>query len=341
MQAIGEISRKDKMRAIVVSVADPDLEGKIAVVIPKLMAKVDPRTIAATKSPIAVNRSNTVNEELHDLISPSIEASNHYWCRPVFRDEFLVPYPGNQVYVFFEDGDPQKAYYEMTDPTLNGEVIHMKHVKATPNTLDKDKKPLVHVFKEFKDFTIVYYDENDDDKRYSVTFDTGHMISINDNPTERNIELVTTKLNRVILDDLNKHITIHTTDKHQVKLDDANKKITVDTTAGHNITMSDAEKFIKVTTTGGHDIRMDDAAKKVIVTTTGNHTINMDDAGKMVTVSSAGGNKVMLNDAAGSVILQDASGTTVTLKGGGLVMTNSAGAKMSMSGNQIHLNPTS
>ena len=252
---LSEIDRKSAMRGTVMSTADPSLEGRIAVLIPKLMLKNDPNKIGKLNEKQSLTTEIFKNKEIADLCNNNVETSNTVWARPKFNNSFMVPYVGQTVEVFFEDGDPNKIYYNPLEISLEGQVIEMDMVKSTEDRFSVEKKPFIHVFKEFKDATIMYFNENQANKRFEITFKSKHSISINENLKEDCIEIVTKDSHRVILDTKNKHVTVHTS-------------------KGHKIFMDDAGKQIKITTTGGHIIHMDDNAKSI--------TAKASSGGKMV-----------------------------------------------------------
>jgi hypothetical protein len=285
------------MRGIVISTADPNLEGRVAVLIPKIAQKYDPSDVRKNERTISVSQDNLRNKEIGEMAAKSVSVVSHIWCRPKFRNNFLVPYEGQSVYVEFEDGDPNKPYYDAQSPTLNGEVTPMTKLKATADRFDPDRKPLVHVMHEFRDGTIVYFNENGDNKRYEIAFKNGHSFSVNENGAENSIELVTESGHKVVLDQLNKHVTFRSAGGHRMHLHDDEQEIEVHTSGGHNFLLSDAESKIETTTSGGHKI-------------------NMDDAGASIDIASAGGNTAKFDDNSGNITFKSATGGTMSMGGG-------------------------
>jgi hypothetical protein len=237
IQSTSQISRKGLMRGVVVSNEDPLLEGRVALNVPKFINMADPKKIAKVESTETFDLSNLRNTEIKEAISQSVKTANYYWFRPVFNNCFLVPYAGQVVYCFFEDGCPSKAYYYPQSATLNGEVIPMDKLKATSNRFDVDTKPKIHVFQEYKDGTIVYHDENVKTKRFAITFKNNHSISINENPEENNIEIITESNHIVILNQKDKQILIKSAGGHTVLLDDISAHIEIIASSGGHIKM--------------------------------------------------------------------------------------------------------
>lgn len=275
-KSLNTIDRKDKMRGTVIRIDDPMLEGRIAVMIPKILLKENPNSSEPKKDELNLSSDHIKNVSINGNLPSTISSVNYIWVRPQFLNEYMVPYIGQVVYCFFEDGDPNKAYYETNIATLNGTVTPMEKVKNTKNTFDKETKPKIKVIKEFSDGTIIYYDENDNSKRFAITYKNNMSISINYNEKEKNIELVTTGKNLVILDDLN-------------------KSIRAVTGGGHTLNMSDNDKSILVKTTGGHSMNMSDSGKSIRVASTGGNTITIADGGNTVTTKSAGGGMCVVN----------------------------------------------
>jgi hypothetical protein len=284
------------MRGTVVSVDDPYLEGRVALHVPKMVTKHDPRNVSQTSRQQSLNTDIVQNEEFKDLISTSVETVNYIWFRPLFQHCFRVPYVGTVVSCYFEDGDPQKPYYYPLAVSLNGEVTPMTKLKNPADKYEKDTKPFIHVLEEFKDGTIVYHNENKPNKRFAITFQNNHSISINENEKENSIELITESGHVIVLDQKNKHITAKTSEGHIVKLDDVAKSISLTTIAGHKILMDDPNKVVSVTTVGAHKVVMDDANKAIKLNTTGGHIINMDDNAGMVTTTASSGGKIAVGN---------------------------------------------
>lgn len=256
LKSVNEISRDGLMRGIVVNNEDPQLEGRVALNVPKFITKHDPNKVMPVSSTEQIDAGNLRNEEIKDFVPSSVKTANFIWFRPVFNNNFLVPYVGQVVYCFFEDGDPNKPYYYPHAATLNGEVTPMDKLKSTADKFDADKKPKIHVLAEFKDGTIVYHNENAKTKRFAITFKNNHSININENPEENSIELITQSKHRVVLDQLNKHITVKTSGGHVGTFDDLNKKVQITTTGGHNILLDDAAGHITIQASSGGVIKM-------------------------------------------------------------------------------------
>lgn len=256
LKAINEISRDGLMRGIVVSNKDEMLEGRVALMVPKMVNKYDPKKISAVTIKESVSASNMRNEEMTDLIPSEVSTSNHIWFRPVSNNNFIVPYVGQVVYCFFEDGDPQKAYYYPQECSLNGEVIPMEMLKHSKDKYEADRKHKVHTIFEFHDGTIMYHNENGDHKRFAVTFRNNHSISINDNADENSIQIITSSGHVIVCDDIAKNIVIKTAAGHSIILDDPSKNITAKTIGGHTISMDDPSSNIWLKASSGGKIRI-------------------------------------------------------------------------------------
>lgn len=256
LKSVNEISRDGLMRGVVVKNDDPTMEGRVALNVPKLITKYDPKKVAPLEAKERMDLSNLRNEEIVDAIPVAVSTANYIWFRPIFNNCFLVPYVGQTVYCFFEDGDPNKPYYYPFEASLNGEIIPMSKLKATSDKFDSDKKPKIHVISEFKDGTIVYHNENTDNKRFAVTFKNNHSLSINENAEENSIELITESKHRVVLDQRNKQIIVKSSSGHMVLMDDLNKKILVQSVGGHKILLDDASGHVTMEASSGGVIKM-------------------------------------------------------------------------------------
>ena len=319
-KAVSQIDKKDKMRGTVVGTDDPTMEGRIKVLIPKLMLKADPSLAIPTEEDRPIDNSIVANTGVKKIISSSVKLVNFVWARPVFNNEYLVPYVGQTVYCFLEDGDPNKIYYEMSSPTLDGEVTPMEKVKNQANVFDPKKKPFIHVIKEFADGTIIYYDEND--QRLAITYRNNHSISINNNEKDNHIELITNSNHKVILDQKNEFILLQSSKKHSIILDDKNKKISANTTNGHSFMMDDIGKNIITRTTGGNTIDMNDTSKKIDIKTTGGHNISMDDTGKNISAITSGGQSIIQSDTSKTISIQVAGGGSVVVNPTGVIFSS-------------------
>lgn len=232
------------MRGIVVDVDDPLLEGRVALHVPKMVTKYDPNKVMPSSRKQSTNTDLMQNDEFKDLVATEVETVNYIWFRPKFQNCFMVPYVGQTVSCYFEDGDPQKPYYDAQNVTLNGEVIPMTKLKPSGDKYNANTKPLIHVMHEFHDGTIVYHDENAENKRFAITFKNNHSISINENSKENSIEIVTESGHVVVLDQKNGHITTKTAGGHVVKMDDIAGTITTSASTGGKIVTGNGKVMI-------------------------------------------------------------------------------------------------
>ena len=256
LKSVNEISRDGILRGIVIDVNDPNLEGRIALNVPKFITKYDTSIKEKKSKKEFIEKENLLNPELKDFVRDDIENVNYIWFRPVFQNSFKVPYVGQTVFCFFEDGDPNKPYYFPFGPSLNGEVTSMDKVKATSDLFDHDKKHLIHVIQEGKDGSIIYFNENASNKRFEVAFSNNHSFSINENESENSIHFVTSNGNLLVLDELNKHITVKTSGGHIIKLDDQNKVCSLTTSGGHKINLDDGSGTVEISASSGGKIAL-------------------------------------------------------------------------------------
>lgn len=277
-----DINKEAIMRGVVVSNEDPKLEGRIALMIPKLALKFDINVQEQINFTLNNNKDIIGNSDIKTLMKDDIESINYIWARPTDK-RYMIPYKGDVVYCFMEDGDPNKVYWSNQYPTLDGDVTPMDLVKNGSNKFDKKKKPFIHVFEEFKDGTILYYDENENAKRLEVKYKSGFTINMNDTSNSKNIEAKTAS-------------------GHFLLLDDIGKNIIVKTASGHIADFNDKEEKINIRTKGGHNINLSDSGKQIIVKTTKGNTMLMNDNGDCITIQVAGGAKILITKT--SILLQ-------------------------------------
>ena len=291
-----EISTDGVMRGIVVSNEDVKLEGRVALMIPKLALKFDPNISEKISFTLNNNKNIVGNSSVKNFIKDNVESVNYIWARPTAKN-YMIPYVGEAVYCFMEDGDPNKVYWTRLKPTLEGEVTEMELVKNGGNKFDKAKKPFIHVFEEFSDGTILYYDENENAKRLEAKFKSGFTINMNDTDNNKSLEFKTASGHKAIMDDLAKYINI--------------------TTAGnHNLLMSDNEKVIKIKSSGGHIVTLDDSAKQINIKTAGGQNVLLNDNGKIISATVSGGAKVLITTT--SVLLQSTGRGRLLVHPGGV-----------------------
>jgi hypothetical protein len=332
-----DIDRTSIMRAIVMNNIDPNLEGRVQLLIPKIMIKFDPNSTKPIESKNEINTNLIQNKDFASSVSNTVKSSNYIWARPEFLNNYEVPYINQVVHCYFEDGDPQKCYYKYSAPTLNSEVIEFKNVKSAKSKLSKETRPQIKVFFESpKDNTIHYYDENQQSKRYAITFDSGYSISINENPDEGNIELITNSKHVIRLDQKDEHILIKSHSGHFVILQDKEEHITAKTKGGHYIILHDSENHITTKTKGGHSLILHDSENHISAKTKGGHLVKMNDSSTDITLQASTGDKCYLgND---SVQLTSKSGDVIKGGGGITQMTASSGGSVTCGGGSVSLN---
>ena len=308
-----------RLRGVVVNREDPIMEGRVAVIIPRLMHEGDPGGIKHTKKKTNINTDFLENEELGELVSKDIETSNAMWARPVggHSGKNKIPYKGATIYVYMEDGDPSKLYYSDEHPTIQGSNPEMYNVQATEDVYTPDKRPNIHLLEEFSDKTTVYYNENNATKEFRIHLTKGSYITIFENETSTKVEL-------------------KTSGGHIVSLDDTNKRISLTTTTNHSVTLDDANKQISAKSAGGHSIVLDDAGKAVNISSTGGHSFVMNDGGGIVT-KTTGGSSLTMSQSGTDMIMQTSSGATVVMNGGG-INASAGGSSISLGGGKININ---
>lgn len=286
------------MRALVVNRIDPRMEGRVAVLIPRLMPMEDSNLAKRTEKTSAIDTSSIQNTELKGAVSATVQTSNSLWARPICNGtgNFRVPYVGKTIYVFMEDGDPSKLYYTFSNPTLSGEKIGLDAIRSTADVFTPDTLPNLHVLEEFLDGTTIYYNENSDTRELELRFSNNFRISMADHPTSQQIELLTDSGHTAVLDQLNKHIYIRTADGHLVDIHDAEERISITSTGGHSVHIHDAEQRISIASTGGHTMNMDDAGKTVNINTSGGHTMNMNDGGGVIDINCSSGGTIRMDN---------------------------------------------
>jgi hypothetical protein len=215
---IKEINLGGMMRAKVVKVDDPQLDGRVGCIRPRIMAKFDHGVEEASATVDRADSSKFATAS-QAVVGGDVPGVNYVWLRPatfVFggpKEEtvggsFRVPRPGTWVFCFFEDDDPQKGYYFPFGPTNKGERVSNEN-NESPHIADPTKKPNVDVLREYPDGTIIYTDFNDDQHTVVVRYRSGHALRIADNEKECGFEFVSTRGNYVKVDDLTDDVTVY------------------------------------------------------------------------------------------------------------------------------------
>ncbi len=297
-----DIDKHGKMRGIVFDVNDVKQEGRVALFIPKVNLQHDLQSASIETNTVPIDLSRHINKaDLEGISEKTLTTTNILWARPVFTNSFIVPYKGQTVYCFFEDGDPNKLYYYHDNfPTLNGQVQSGEKIKWTNPWFSPDKKAWIKIFYEAQDQSIHYFDENADTKRWAITFKNNHSMSINENITENSIELITEKGFLLRLDQFNKQNIIQTENKHTITMDDKGKTITIDSTNHHKIILNDNDATITLVTAGGHKVVLDDSSG-IKATTSGGHKVDMADSGGTITVAASTGGTVKVGHGSVSI----------------------------------------
>lgn len=288
MNSIGEMKRDNgMMRGIVVNVNDSMLEGRVAIMVPKMLTKFDPADVSSVTLKESINKDNMKNADLAEFVPNEVETTNSIWFRPKFMFSFEVPSVGDVVDCFFEDGDVQKPYYFPTKCTLNGEVTPMENIQHTSDRYDVGSKPKVRVMAEYPDGTIVYYNENDAHKMFSIKFSSGYEFSLKDNNAEQQILLSTKNGNKFVIDELAKKITLNSAGGNSITMQDEDGVISINSLKGSSLKLNEDIQF---QSSDGSIIKM---ANNIKVSSASGSSLNLSSA--ISAVSSEGG-ELMITD---------------------------------------------
>ena len=306
------------MRGTVMSVVDPRMEGRIAVNIPRVTPDGDPAAVAKKDKTEHVDSSVLENSEIADAVPSTVTSTNTMWARMLkgVSGESKVPYEGQTVYCFFEDGDPNKLYYYPQIPTLNGQNTSMDKVRSTFDKYTPNRRPLIHMLHEFKDGTTVYYNENPEFKEFQIITAGDQSFSIRDSAEFKQLELLNASGQRVLLDETNKQITAKTAGGHMIILSDEAEKKKEEKPKMKGSTKSpfaekEEEEDYPANPEASHP-------NQIQLRTAGGSTITMSGDGNNITIVNSGGAKVTMT---GATITGEAGGGKVVI-GGGKVQIN-------------------
>lgn len=179
-----ELNYMNLMEAEVRDNEDPDLEGKIAVYIPKLMYNNNYEEKPKETQHQDIDTSKLINSDDFATETLTTETSNYIWVRPlqIFEDNeetwkhededyigykkrngivtpykfsrhnsgtLRVPRIGTIVLVFFLDGDPQKGYYFPFTPTVEGnelDTVNADHPKTLGTKEGRAKTDTIRLY---------------------------------------------------------------------------------------------------------------------------------------------------------------------------------------------------
>ena len=307
------------MRGRVMSNVDPRMEGRIAVNIPRITPDGDPSADGKKDKQENVDTSVVENSEVTDAVGSTIGSTNTLWARMMkgVTGSYTVPYEGQTVYCFMEDGDPSKLYYYPLIPTLNGQTTEMDRIRSTFDKYTPARRPLIHILHEFKDGTTLYYDENSEHKELQFITAGGQSFSIRDSEEFKQIELLTAGGLKVLLDDFNSQLTATTPSGHALILSDEvkqkKKKEKPKMKAGSKSPWAEKDEEQDYPTNPAANL-----PNQIQLRTAGGSSISMSGDGNNISLVNSGGAKVNM---AGGNISAEAGGGTVKI-GGGRVQIN-------------------
>lgn len=209
------------MRGKVIRNDDPLKEGRIGVVIPKLMPSFD--TVTEEPDETSFDRTVAATFEINSESRPdgNVYHNNYYWIRPTndiyngltestIGGKYKTPRIGTWVYIFFEDEDIQKGYYAPWTPTIKGNVVSHKNLLDSAATVDDPvKKPNIDIIREYSNGTIIAVDINEEVNNFLIAFDNGHQLRIIDDGEGKNrMEMITGHTNYITIDDTVDDITV-------------------------------------------------------------------------------------------------------------------------------------
>jgi hypothetical protein len=233
---INEISLHGIMRAKVLRTNDPLKEGRVWCLAPKMQLKYDhsAKKDIETKEKIQKPKFHDDSEVKADDM---LTSTNGYWYRPAqfvyFGEEkdnkggvYRVPRPGTWIFIFFEDGDPQKPYYFPFGPTNDGEVVTNKKSEST-SLGSPEKKPNVDVIREYPNGTIIYTDFNSDRNEFIIKFNNDHVFRIADRGDKNGIEVFTHHNHYIRINDLDDTIKLSSSKGDFILIDEPAGEITI------------------------------------------------------------------------------------------------------------------
>ena len=352
-RTVGAVGFTGRKRATVINNVDPLGEGRVAVSIKQLRpsaGECDAPTQANTKKQLSKDRIENKDDNQY---SEQIQEVNFIWARPTFlRDTsptektsinqqvkggghqtqeqgqqlkksasynagggpWRVPRVGTELYVFFEDGDPQKCYWLPESPSIAGQTAPMKHVESVGNRDSITNKVNISVLHEGHNGSILYFDTNDNKNNLTAKLDNGHRFKIVHNETTSGILLDTQNGHRIhIMDKSGSDGSENKLDNNDQYGNSQGTFITLQSAGGHRITADDHGSVLSIilTSAGNHEMRLDDKEKLIQIRSTSGHTALMDDQGKRIKLTTAGGMFIDMDDNSGSITIQSKTGVLV------------------------------
>lgn len=315
------------LRGIVVDREDPLMEGRIAVTIPRLIHEGDPAGLTLKTKTTNVNTDFLENPEVGELVNGSVETSNALWARPTKKTSgrYHVPYLGQTVYIFMEDGDPSKIYYMDFFPTIQGDNPEMYYVQAVSDVYTPDKKPNIHLLHEFLDRCAVYYNENKETREYRIHLPNNSYITILENDTDTKIELQTPSKHTIAMDDVAAKISVLTSKGHSIILDDG---------GGKTKPKEGEEGTSSKNKSSGSEKGGEKGGGGIFAKTVGGSTITMTGDGTQINLKNNAGAET---DMKGAVITSTAGGGKVVI-GNNKITSTASGGKIVIGNGKVMLN---
>ena len=363
------------MRGLVIDNTDPKLEGRVAVMIPKLMfgyTEMQPVQLPHTEAPLSPGMIRNVAD---NKFFNKIQQVNYYWARncemmdtapsgywvmngkgkrkPDATDthqlvitgaeshyipnggSIRVPRIGTYVYIMFEDGDPQKCYYLPFGPTQQGEAIPMTALEPESAGYKSD---VTHR----QDIHVIREFSNGN----IMYFDQNH--DINTFLTKFYIDPKTgdevdPKIKMRYCDSGN-YTQILTRTHHELMMFDCEKYCQMQTHLKNTTRWDDKFHYIETYTTNMHIFRMDDANKFCKLLTTDGHETRWDDAGKYIQTHTIAGITERMDDnddtytmfTVGQSLIKMTAGSLICIKCPGDITIKAGGTVNVIAGSAIN-----
>jgi hypothetical protein len=213
-KGFNKINGEGFLRGVVFETTDPDGLDRIGVHIPKMMSVYEEKGRKSGGS-IGDNMFSIVNkskgkDELWDdfnqlPVVDANEASDFHWakasCLIGGLEQKLTPIKGQVIWVYMEEGDPQRLFYLPIAPNLTKEKVDLSNLKKSKdNYKDKVKRERMLALARWSDGNIIGMDYNKEVNSFEIRFKNGHTINIVDNSSESQIEVSTPRLS-ILLDE--------------------------------------------------------------------------------------------------------------------------------------------
>jgi len=368
--APGDVSFDGIMRGIVVNNVDPKGEGRVAIVIPKLMPYLDGSEAPTKTGTKTTNPKSLIDNDDENPYDTTIQAVNFFWARPTFA----LDYAPAEKTVTSDVSEIPSGAEEGTHQTveIGGQLKETSYVQGTGT----------YKIPRIESTVFVLFEDGDPQKCYFLPFSPtlyGEVTPMANVESFANRDTMQTKVNIHVLrewqngnvlyadtnNDRNTFI-LKFANGHRLKLEfNADSSVvTLNTQSGHQLKLVDKSSavgddnpldandedgvnhgtFVKLETSAGHFITMDDNAgyEKIHVRTVKGHYMLMDDVADLVHIYTYSGSLIELNQ--GTVIniktgstVNVESGSQVNVKAGSAVDVQ-AGATIRQTAGMIYLN---